>query len=131
MSDCLPPPVFDFGTEVPLLHLYAQAYHHGSAVIAGNAAGLRALRDAIDRALAGGVAPAPVMAGDAEGYRVIVAALSECEMEASPAPYTDTHCRHDGPWPDWLFARLRAAQPTTGLPPSHSEVLEYEKGRNR
>lgn len=54
------------------LHVYGQYCEHSEAVIRGTDAGLRALRDAIDAALAGSEAAAHLFATDGEGYTVKV-----------------------------------------------------------
>lgn len=67
----------------PMLHVYGQYCEHDDVQIVGNEVGLRALRDAIDRALAEGTADAgDFFVGDGEGYDVTVA-------------------KRDGDWSQW------------------------------
>jgi len=56
----------------PWLHIRSQSTYHFEANIRGTRAGLLALRDAIDQALAKQVGTAPVFASDGEGYHVSV-----------------------------------------------------------
>jgi len=59
-----------------LLHIYAQEFEHGEAVIKGNTAGLTELRDTLNRALANGSAKSmdkdELFTADGEGYEVQV-----------------------------------------------------------
>lgn len=58
----------------PMLHVYGQYCEHDDVQIVGNEVGLRALREAIDRALEKGTAEArDFFVGDGEGYDVTVA----------------------------------------------------------
>ena len=52
------------------VHIYGQWDNHCEAIIRGNAAGLAALRNAIDAAIKGGKAEAKIMTNDGEGYGV-------------------------------------------------------------
>lgn len=72
------------------LHLYGQCANHEEAWVVGNKAGLKALRDAIDRALTSDqVEGASQYAVDGEGYKVLVLPLSTEGMADLKLPYTD------------------------------------------
>jgi len=77
------------GPMPPLLHLYAQPWSHAEAWVVGTEDGLRALREAIDRALgAEGSSRAEAMTQDGEGYRVLVAKV-EGERPDLLLPYAE------------------------------------------
>ncbi len=71
-------------SDLPLVHVYGQFTYHDDAVIRGNRNGLTALRDAIDRALAGIDDAAEVFANDGEGYRIVVMRTSMVHQLGSP-----------------------------------------------
>ena len=80
--------------DLPLLHLHAQEQEHAEAWVVGNRAGLVALRDALDRALAMNVpTSAHAFVNDGEGFALIV--IPDDSPWLSPAwtqaarPYTD------------------------------------------
>ena len=92
----------NFPNDTPLLHVYGQYCNHDSAHIVGNVEGLRALRDAIDQALAvrqsdvfSSASPQPspaaastnVFADDGEGYTVLVAVTDEPRLDGLALPY--------------------------------------------
>lgn len=71
------------------LNVYGQRYPHATAYIVGDAEALRALRDAIDTALADKHGCAHTFTSDGEGYDVIVLHLPSDEAEKLITPYTD------------------------------------------
>lgn len=85
-----------------VLHIYGQWIWHDSAVIAGNKAGLMALRDAIQRVLVNGAdskAIAEVFVIDGEGYDIQVFLENTSDIASRKLPYTDPDC-HTGENPD-------------------------------
>ena len=92
------------------LHIYDQAHPHDDVFVAGNAASLVRLRDAIDRALADGSAASPAMTNDGEGYAVVVIRASDEEMSAMTTPYSVQAFNGKGVGPYKLLApgRYRA-----------------------
>ncbi len=102
----------------PELHVYGQEAWHDEAFVVGTAAGLTALRDAIDAALRDGAAVTPtVFVNDGEGYQVFVAAVPD--MSGVPVPYHDEVARHGtaGAVPPWRLegvARLLKGRDETG-----------------
>lgn len=82
-----------------ILHLYGQAAEHDTVYIGGNAAGLSALRDAIDNAL---MNPEPggaeVFVNDGEGYTVRVAKMGDEEADKMAVPYTAEYSADPRPW---------------------------------
>jgi hypothetical protein len=58
--------------DTPWLNVRSQCTYHAEAYVRGTDAGLRALRDAIDAALAGKTGEARVFASDGEGYAIEV-----------------------------------------------------------
>ncbi len=79
--------------ELPLLHVYAQAFWHEESVIVGNREGLAALQSAIDRALQPGAdwngEQSEVLTADGEGYNVRVRRLDDEVIDKLILPYTD------------------------------------------
>lgn len=73
------------------VHVYAQTHEHGDAFIVGSTNGLKALRDAIDRALNGEVdSVVGMMASDGEGYNLFIATEDKPFMwDQLQMPYTD------------------------------------------
>lgn len=90
--------------DLPILHLIAQSRWHEPAFVVGNRAGLIALRNAIDAALARAEPAAEVMCRDGEGYRVHVRCVPADEMDAIPLGYTDRELCPDfgDSWPHWM-----------------------------
>lgn len=89
-----------------LLHLHAQGGHHEEAHIVGNRRGLRALRDAISRALGTGESECDQFTADGEGYSVFVrlddAAPHDDDARQWALPYTQEYAaetREDAIWP--------------------------------
>jgi hypothetical protein len=91
----------------PLVHVIAQRVWHDPAFIAGNRAGIEALRDACNTALSYGVnvsSDARVFASDGEGYRVIVRVLDAAGMDDMPYGYVDPMAQLNTPfWPSWML----------------------------
>lgn len=86
----------------PVLHLYAQAQNHDEAYVVGTPEGLKALRSALDAAIASGQGDADVLAADGEGYRLtIISKPNMDEMQPLQYPYTDQIGR-DGTINTWL-----------------------------
>lgn len=92
------------------LHLYGQEQWHGDAYIIGNTAGLKALRDAIDRALANekGADSLSAFVNDGEGYYTGVVKIDKPEdFDRLAVPYNDEIAqdhRDDAIWP-WQIKR--------------------------
>lgn len=92
------------------LHLYGQGQWHGDAYIIGNTAGLKALRDAIDRALTNeeGADSLATFASDGEGYYTGVVKIDKPEdFDRLAVPYNDDMAqdrRGDAIWP-WQIKR--------------------------
>lgn len=92
--------------SIRLLHLYAQPAWHDDAWIVGNRAGLKALAQAIQNALASNEGRAEVMVADGEGYTLKVH-LDNSEWQSQSwvkraEPYTnEIACeqRQDAVWP--------------------------------
>ena len=77
------------------LHLYGQYAWHDDAKIVGNREALTALRDAIDKALAdkNGEAELEAIAGDGEGYRVVIRRVPRSFVQRMSVPYTADYAR--------------------------------------
>lgn len=118
-----PDPAQQEDSRMPVLHVYGQAIWHDDVLIMGNTEALRALREAIDRALAndsGGFAKADVTAADGEWYWVMVLRNDHDwrapEWQNAALPYTDEAARaaNDQPgvyWPhEECYKRLNTAQ---------------------
>lgn len=75
----------------PNLHVFAQPFWHCPAYLVGNAAALRNLRDAIDKALntVPGVGITDAYVIDGEGYEVVVAVVPHHTMELLATAYLD------------------------------------------
>jgi hypothetical protein len=103
------------------LHIHAQPGQHDEAWLTGDRAGLLALRDAIDAALAAGTSAAEIMPGDGEGYTVVVECLpDDHDWQHEPMGYTEDDLRDDrdgdGPWArqtaaHWALARAAWSNP--------------------
>lgn len=92
--------------NIGYMHLYAQEQWHDDAYVIGDETALRALRDAIDKALSGGTGTSLAFAGDGEGYRVRVVVRGP---ERLPMPYTDEIAAEVGAvFPDDLISTLDA-----------------------
>ena len=77
-----------------LLHLYSPYAHHSDGFVVGTPAGLKALRDAIDRALKSKYALTEVSHNDGEEYNVMVVGIVEDAIENRLAlPYTANYAR--------------------------------------
>ena len=107
-----------------LLHIHAQPHWHAEAYIVGNSEGLKALRDAIDKALENGHAATPhdekpVFVTDGEGYVVHVVKNDDKwdgeSWNKAALPYTDEIAQYGyegkiGPWdmvPEEYWEALR------------------------
>lgn len=76
--------------ERQLLHVYAQESWHSPAQIMGHRDALKALRDAIDRALQTGMeASSEAMTNDGEGYHVIINIRDGEGLARLQLPYYD------------------------------------------
>jgi hypothetical protein len=85
--------------ELPHLHIYGQGYWHDDVWLQGSRAGLKALRDAIDRCLAESAsARSLAITADGEGYNVVIDVRSLEALDRQPLPYIDPIA--GGP-PDW------------------------------
>lgn len=71
------------------LHVFGQAQWHDDAYIVGDETSLRALRDAIDRALASGRDKATSFVNDGEGFDVVVIKADEAVLDRLMLPYND------------------------------------------
>lgn len=91
-------------TEYAELHIIAQAYWHSDAYLVGNRLGLLALRDAINRALAGPDRRAECLAWPNDGERYSVIVHLRDNVADVPYGYTDEMARPSPPkaWPEWL-----------------------------
>ena len=88
-------------TTAPTINLHAQEWQHQPAFIVGNRAGLEALRDLIDRALASDVSVnALAFPSDGEGFHLHIFCTDD--LVDAPLGYTDEIARHDGDWPGWM-----------------------------
>lgn len=74
---------------LPWLHIYAQHSEHSPAEIRGNREALTALRNAIDRALAGknGESETKGITADGEGYSVEIRRVPRSSLQRSRLPY--------------------------------------------
>ena len=102
-----------FPPDVPLLHVYSPAFQHQEAVIVGNAAGIEALRNAMDCALVAGHGTADGVTRDGEGFVAVVLRMTEADIDGIPLPYTDGDMCPVGSWPGWGLDRIRAAAADT------------------
>lgn len=93
--------------DFPVVHLYGQEMWHCEAFILGNAEGLRALRDAIDRALAAPGQPQAFepFVRDGEGYALAIACLDDETMGRAALPYHDE-----------MFASMETGTPLEQVP---------------
>ena len=104
-----------------LLHIHGQEAHHDDAFIVGNHAGLKALREAVDLALAFDTGASEVEAGDGEGYYVIAMRVeADADWNAAGMPYTADHARDN---------RDNAVFPHHQLDPKKYEALVREAVR--
>ncbi len=83
-----------------MLHIYAQPDQHADAYIVGDAEALRALWEAIGRALVTGKQDGTgcVFCADGEGYVVLVKPATEAEMDRLRLPYTAESARDERDW---------------------------------
>ena len=109
MSD-LKTTIWPAGTR--LLHVLGADGPHDEVMIVGTADALRALRDAISRALEVGEGAAKgTLTRDGEGFWPFVVRATEAQMEQVPLHYTGEPFNGRGEIPDWLDeATCRAAQ---------------------
>lgn len=128
------------------LHIYAQDQWHADAFIVGNAEALKALRDAIDRALERGHGYASCYVNDGEGYYTAVVKVDDKEkLDRLGVPYTDEVAGAqsvDNPiWPWDLPGAVEALtearawmdekygkQEREEIEQAHNEALERRKG---
>jgi hypothetical protein len=89
-----------------LLHVFGADGPHDSVIVVGTDAALRALRDAVDRALTAGRAAARgTLTRDGEGFWAFVIRATEAQMEEVPLHYQDTIYGDAGdPMPGWVDA---------------------------
>lgn len=109
---------------MPKLNIYAQPTYHEDAWIVGNLAGLAALRDAINAAIAmpgAGQSIAQVFATDGEGYRVIVQNVVDDDQLDSLAQPFQVERPPCGFWPWQIFATRRASVEGMAEPPETSD----------
>lgn len=86
-----------YSEDMPILHVYGQQFWHDDLRIAGNRAGLLALKQAVDKALgAAGAKPgesaavcAPFTQNDGEGFDATIEVLPQSEAETLPQAYHD------------------------------------------
>ena len=69
------------------LHLYAQPFQHADGWIVGDVESLKALRDAIDRALADDHAAVSAMTADGEEYPLLIVQATEEDFGSVALPY--------------------------------------------
>ena len=87
--------------DFPLLHVYGQGAWHDDVHLVGTADALRALQDAITRALVNGLDVSDVFCADGEGYDLRIIVATPEEMDDYALPYTDDVAREEGTdfWP--------------------------------
>lgn len=97
---------------------YAQRDNHDAAAIVGNFAGLKALRDAIDTAMAPGIkmATARVIAPDGEGYIFAVVRMDTSKLA------------HSDKIPGWYVAPPSGEEP--GFPVEADVAVERQRARD-
>lgn len=100
-----------------IVHIYGQEYWHSSAHVIGNRAGMAALREAIDQALATQDAQtATVSVNDGEGYFLNVHVTDENEAMELAIPYTDEFAKEKkakARWPH-QFASILISEKEAG-----------------
>lgn len=116
------PPATHWLADEPALHIYDHPHPHDDQLIAGTARGLRALRDAVNRALAApdGHAHAVAMASDGESYCVLVARVDGDGFDKLGPGYTHEMYRDredPGRWKLWREAELAAEAPAAAPEP--------------
>lgn len=77
-----------------ILNIYAQRTYHDPVYVAGDTAGLRALRDAIDGALRAARGTAKAFASDGEGFGVVVVDVPTPDASRLLLPYTGADSRY-------------------------------------
>lgn len=77
----------------PIVHVYAQPEPHEAAYVAGNMAGLVALRKALDEAIKEGTGEAHTFANDGEGFSAFVQCLPDDLASRLRLPYADLDTR--------------------------------------
>lgn len=70
-----------------IINIYGQAFPHGPACIIADEEGLRALKEACEKALTDGSANAEVDSADGEGYTLVV--VQENTPSNLPTQYSD------------------------------------------
>ena len=95
------------------LHIYGQDCWHSEAFILGDTEGLKALRDAIDKALATGQGFASAFVNDGEGFFTAIAQVDKDTLDKLAVPYTDKDIgarehREEALWP-WAYPPIRQA----------------------
>ena len=71
----------------PWLHVYAQSHEHSRAIIRGKVEALRALRDALEKAIEAGQAEAQAFCHDGEGYAILCQRVNLNGL-LGPLPYS-------------------------------------------
>lgn len=105
--------------QIGIMHIYGQPCWHDDAFIVGDTTSLKALRDAIDKALDSehNEAAMSSFATDGEGYRTIILKrdLDDTGWNEIASPYTDEIAeerREDIKWPYQLcFDYLKLVRP--------------------
>ncbi len=76
-----------------MLNIYPQLMAHADALLVGNEAELRQLRDALNRALANDSSSSGATASDGEGYAVLVVCVPDAVVQTLELPYSDVDMR--------------------------------------
>lgn len=73
-----------------MLHVYAQSFYHGEAIITGSPEALRRLGEAIlkaSKSAHGKETTVNMMTNDGEGYQVVIRPDSQQAFDKAPLPY--------------------------------------------
>lgn len=102
-------------SEYGILHIYGQMQWHGDSFIVGNTQGLKALRDAIDRALSDeGKGSMGAYVNDGEGfYTAVVRVDNKDTLDKLAVPYQDEMAkdhRDEAIWPEQMKSVQLAIQ---------------------
>jgi hypothetical protein len=112
----------DGGSETAIsgsgtLHIIAQGFSHDPAWVIGTKEALIGLQAAIGRTLDGGeVQACQTFSADGEGFHIMVASVTEKQMEAVPFGYTEgaSFGLVTKPWTEWMgTAYLNVASKNT------------------
>ena len=102
-----------------VMHVYGQDCEHEEAFIVGNETALRALRDALDAALNGGLGQATVFAADGEGYILHVIKHPTQRIDRLQLPYSG--------WERRYGMERRGRYPASLVPFRDDQVLDDDE----